>query len=381
MLQPAFDVEIKEILTSLPQQVVDWGFNAIGANKALDKRYTGKGVVVGVADTGIDYKHPDLMPNVKNYKSFIDDTDGFDSGFHGTHVAGIIAGCNNGVGIVGGASDAQIVSAKIFGLDNRFTSTAEFKALYWLAEQGVDVINMSYGGLIPIDIPEAAVFAREYEGFLQELVDAGITLVAASGNSGNARDRFDRVLHPARFDCVIAVGAVGQTLQRADFSSVGDGVDFGMPGVDIYSCYPHNRWARASGTSMASPYFASCVAVLQQWSMEVLQRKLTPLEVRQYLKSFSVDLGIEGVDVEHGYGIVNIGKVGMRLLDETHVILDAPPIIFNNRTLAPLRFVIELSGGIFESFDARTRIIKFVTKDNRRVIMQINNRDVLIQKL
>lgn len=374
------DVEVKEILTSLPQQVIDWGAHAIGADKAWAKRYTGKGLVYGQADSGIDYNHPDLAPNMLKAKSFIDNTDGFDANFHGTHVAGIAAGCNNNVGIVGVAPDAKILSAKIFDKDGRNTSTAEFAALEWLANEGADVINMSYGGFIPNDIPAGAEYERKYKKFMDELEAAGIVLVAASGNGqSNVPITWDTVAWPARFDSVIAVGAISEQLERARFSSAGPAVEFAMPGVDIYSCYPGNRWMRASGTSMAAPKFSGCVLIVQQWALEVLGRKLTPAEVRKYLKEFALDLGLEGFDVEHGFGKVNIGKVGTRLYDKVKVKLDVPPTIIGGRTLTPLRPVVELCGGIFESFDNATKTMVFVLPDGRKVTMQVGNSEMVIE--
>ena len=180
------DVEVKEILNVLPQNHVDWGTKLIGADSAWEK-FLGKGIKVGVIDTGVDYNHPDLEPNIKKVRSFIDDTDGFDSGFHGTHVAGIIAGAINDVGIVGVAPEAELYVAKVFGANNRFSSTAERAALEWLASEGVHVINMSYGGFIPIDIPEAKKSLDQYHALIKEIHNAGIQLVAASGNSGNPR--------------------------------------------------------------------------------------------------------------------------------------------------------------------------------------------------
>ena len=117
-------VEIKEILNVLPQSYVDWGTKMIGAYKAWGK-YRGRGMKVGVIDTGVDYNHPDLEPNIKKVRSFIDDTDGFDSGFHGTHVSGIIAGADNGLGIIGVAPEAELYVAKVFGRNNYFSSLAE----------------------------------------------------------------------------------------------------------------------------------------------------------------------------------------------------------------------------------------------------------------
>ena len=148
-------VEIKEIFQVLPQAHVDWGTKLIGADKAWQK-YRGKGIRVGIIDTGLDYNHPDLAPNIKESRSFIDETDGFDSGFHGTHVAGIAAGSNNGVGIIGVAPEAEIYSAKIFAANGTTTTEAQYAAFKWMIEKKVHVVNMSFGGMFPTDLPGVA---------------------------------------------------------------------------------------------------------------------------------------------------------------------------------------------------------------------------------
>lgn len=378
----SLEVEIKEILNVLPQSYVDWGTKLIGADKAW-LRYRGKGIKIGIIDTGLDYQHPDLSSNVKECRSFIDATDGFDSGFHGTHVAGIAAGCNNGVGVIGVAPEAEIYSAKIFAANNVTTTEAQYAAYKWMIEQGVDVINMSYGGLYALDIPGVADFLEEYHRRIKEMADAGIILVAAAGNSGNVNDTQDRISWPARFPEVLAVGAICQESQRAAFSSTGGLLDFAMPGVDVYSCYPGGQWARFSGTSMASPYLAGCVALLQEHAIAKKGRKLTFAEVKQELVKLSTDLGIEGVDAETGYGVVNIGKIGTAMADKTIVRLDQPMVLDKNtwRTLAPLRFIVEVNGGKIVSWDTPSLTVVFDTPGGKRVTMQVDNPEVIVEDL
>lgn len=378
LFAPTLDAQLKEVLTALPQSYIDWGTQLIQADKAWAQNLTGKKIKVGLIDTGIDYNHSDLAPNVKKVKSFIDNTGGIDSGFHGTHVAGIIAGAKNGTGIIGVAPEAEIYAAKIFDKDGYATSQAEFAALEWMASEGVHVVNMSYGCYIPTDIPEAAAFERKYHDLIKEVVNAGTLLNAASGNNGKIGAKYDTVAWPSRFPEVFAVGAISQQLQRAEFSSAGGAVEFAMPGVDVYSCYPGNLWARLSGTSMASPYLTGCIALLQQWAIQTTGKPMNYEQMKRYLVAYAKDLGVEGLDVEHGYGKVNIGKIGTVVLDKTVVKLDQPPVIYNGRTLAPVRFVIELAGGVFESFDGFTKTMVFVLPDGRKVTMQADNQYVEI---
>jgi subtilisin len=373
------DCEIKKILSVLPQNYIDWGHKIIGADKAWEK-YRGRGIKIGIIDTGIDYNHPDLASNIKRTRSFIDDTDGFDSSFHGTHVSGIIAGVDNNVGIIGVAPEAELYVAKVFGKNGYFTSTAEKNALEWLASENVHVINMSYGGFYPIDIPGVKEALEQYHDLIKEIHNAGVILVAATGNSGNPNDTMDRISWPARFPEVFAVGAICQELQRADFSSAGPGLDFAMPGVDVYSCYPGGQWARYSGTSMAAPYLTGCIALLQEYAYKTKARGFTYEEVQQELIKYSIDLGVEGIDSETGHGLVNIGKVGVATANKTIVTLDQPMIIKNGRTLAPLRFITEINGGQVLSWDNATKTVIFKTPAGKVVRMQANSAEVVIKE-
>jgi len=373
-----FDCEVKQILNTLPQSYIDWGMKLIGADKAW--KNTGAGVIkVGIIDTGIDYFHSDLKDNLIRCKSFIDDTDGFDSNFHGTHVAGISCGCNNGTGIVGVAPEAEIYSAKIFDKNGKTTTTAETKALEWMAEEGVHVVNMSYGGLFPIDIPGVKESLQKYHDCVKAVANAGVIMVAAAGNAGNPRDTLDRISWPARFPETFAVGAICQELQRAGFSSTGDMLDFAMPGVDVYSCYPGNKWARYSGTSMAAPFLTGCIALLQEYALKTKGRVFTFKEVKNELAKYAIDLGVEGIDPEYGYGMVNIGKIGAAIMDKLVIMLDQPMTIQNNRTLAPLRFVIETNGGQVLGWDNTTKTVTFKTPSGKKVTMQVNNPEVTIE--
>ncbi|NLP13980.1 MAG: S8 family serine peptidase, partial [Clostridium sp.] len=193
------------------------------------------------------------------------------------------------------------------------------------------------------------------------------------------RDTLDRISWPARFPETFAVGAICQELQRADFSSTGDMLDFAMPGVDVYSCYPGNKWARYSGTSMAAPFLTGCIALLQEYALKTKGRVFTFEEVKNELAKYAIDLGVEGIDPEYGYGMVNIGKIGAAIMDKLVIMLDQPMTIQNNRTLAPLRFVIETNGGQVLGWDNTTKTVTFKTPSGKKVTMQVNNPEVTIE--
>lgn len=163
---------------------------------------TGKGVKIGVIDTGIDYTHPDLE---KNYKGGFDVVD-FDDDpmetlpeegiptIHGTHVAGIIASDGK---IRGVAPDAEIYAYRALGPGGSGTSAQIMAALEKAVKDGMDIVNMSLGSQInsPDDPMTKAV---------NEAIKLGTTVVIANGNSGP--DQWT-VGSPATSDDAISVGA------------------------------------------------------------------------------------------------------------------------------------------------------------------------------
>lgn len=147
-----------------------------------DERLTGKGITIGVIDTGIDYHHPDLY---RNYKGGHDLVDGDDdpmetkgdsqiSTHHGTHVAGIIAA--NGQ-IRGVAPEANIRAYRALGPGGSGTTEQVLAAIEEAIKDQVDIINLSLGN--SINGPDLPISIA-----LNEAVDRGIVAVASAGNAG-----------------------------------------------------------------------------------------------------------------------------------------------------------------------------------------------------
>ncbi|MHA1813365.1 MAG: S8 family serine peptidase, partial [Candidatus Thorarchaeota archaeon] len=170
----------------------------------------------------------------------------------------------------------------------------------WAIDNGMDVISMSLGG---------GDYDQAFDDAIDRAYDAGIVVVAASGNDGKGT-----ISYPAAYDNAIAVGAIDSDHNLADFSNYGPEQEIVAPGVDIYSTMPTytvalNYWFmggysqnydRMSGTSMATPMVAGVVALILSANPD-----LTPPEVRDILHTTSVDLGSAGWDQYFGYGEVN----------------------------------------------------------------------------
>lgn len=242
-----------------------WNLELIEAHKA-QQITTGKGSVVAILDTGIDYTHPDLEQRFDDEKgaSFVGGPP-IDMNGHGTHVAGTVAGVKTGV-----APGAKLYAVKVLN-DMGFGSEADVIAgIEWAIEKGVDVISMSLGSSYRSDL-EAEVCMAAYQ--------RGICICAAAGNEGKGDE------YPASYPGVISVAAVDHDLGHPPFSNISDNLDICAPGVGIYSTMPGNRYDTLTGTSMATPHVSGVIALLADY----LQKG--PEELEQRIKYSSRHLG------------------------------------------------------------------------------------------
>ncbi|WP_160151977.1 S8 family serine peptidase [Microbulbifer sp. ALW1] len=163
--------------------------NLTGVPEAHAAGITGKGVVVGVIDSGIDYNHRAFggpgFPNSKvigGYDFADNDPDPFDDQYgaaemHGTHVSGIVAG-NDDI-MVGVAPDAKLRAYRIFGTQNRgATEDVLIAAMEQAVEDGCDVVNMSWGSN-RAEVIQNGLMARAADRMLK----SGTVPVVAIGNS------------------------------------------------------------------------------------------------------------------------------------------------------------------------------------------------------
>ncbi len=275
-----------------------WGVKRIGAGLVHDTGQFGAGVRVAVIDTGIDYTHLDLNTYVGGFDFVNGDADPMDDHFHGTHVAGTIAASDNGTGVVGVAPLALLYGLKVLSASGSGSWSNVIAALEWAVDHGIQVTNNSYGsGGNPGTIVEAA---------FNNSAAAGIVHIAAAGNSGTCDGAQNTVGYPASYASVVAVAATDATDARACFSSTGPNVEIAAPGVRILSTYLGNRYAWASGTSMASPHVAGVAALVIAAGIEDANHdgRIND-EVRAALTATALDLGTPGRDTFYGFGLVD----------------------------------------------------------------------------
>jgi lantibiotic leader peptide-processing serine protease len=279
-------------------------------------------VLVGDIDTGLDYTHPDLAPNVDfaNSVSCIggvpnqDPAAWNDDNGHGTHTAGTIAAASNGIGIVGVAPNVRIAGIKAGNAAGFFFPEAVVCAFMWAGSHHLQVTNNSYFADPWLfncrnDAEQRALWTAERRA-ITYAIQQGVVVVAAEGNQADdlahptqdvtSPDDTNPVLRQIHNDCavvpvevagVIGVTADGNKLLKSFYSSYGvSSADVIAPGGDsilgITTAAPNGRvlstwpaalmggcarkvidpsgatYCYAQGTSMASPHAAGVAALI-----------------------------------------------------------------------------------------------------------------------
>ena len=272
-----------------PHLDLDSATSTLGLDAMWSRGFTGKGIGIAVIDTGVA-AHRDLRDRIIAYKDITGGADKpKDDIGHGTHVASIAAGAGiERARYKGCAPEADVIGIQVFDSHGETSASNIIAGIEWAIENKdkyhIRVFNLSLGA--PIDAPaKDDPVAKAVEA----AVAAGIVPVIAAGNNGPDSGT---IMSPAHAPDAIAVGAFDDhhTPERSDdrmakFSSHGptdyDGFtkpDLVAPGVDITAAKKSSGYITYSGTSMASPMVAGCVALLLQACPN-----LTPLQVRDVL--------------------------------------------------------------------------------------------------
>lgn len=348
--------------TPLPEDppiALPYGLRIIGAPKVWATA-TGRGIIVGILDTGIDWTHPDLRPQVlvragedvngngtfepwpstqqqqgvtgdldgkdNDGNGFIDDVIGydfvdqsvrnlgddrerdaipFDEQGHGTSVGGVVAAVNSTDGGPHGLAYAsRLMALRAFDATGNAEEDDVAAALLYAAMNGANVVNMSFGDGVDAPLMRAAVEAA---------AAMGCVLVASAGNSGTTSRQY-----PASYDDVIAVAATNDQDRRAPFSSTGSSVSMSAPGQGIETTRAGGGYRTVNGTSFAAPFVAAAAALLREQHPD-----WTPHEVTGTLRQSSVDLGDRGWDPNFGDGRLQV-DAAMQAIAPTHVHVTSP---------------------------------------------------------
>ncbi|MGA2344841.1 MAG: FG-GAP-like repeat-containing protein, partial [Candidatus Sulfotelmatobacter sp.] len=249
----------------------------VGATLAWALSTGDHNVVVATIDTGIDFTHPDLIPNLFHDTSVcngVDDaTNGcygistisytsstFDDNGHGTHVSGIIgAAGNNDLGVVGINWNVQLLSCKFLDSTGSGQTSDAISCLDYVVQMknsGYNIVatNNSWGGV---------EYSQALSDAIQAQQQAGILFIAAAGNGFGDNDIAPTYPANTALPNVISVAATTNTDALAVFSNFGQHtVHLGAPGQQILSTWPGSNYQVLSGTSMATPQVTGAAALL-----------------------------------------------------------------------------------------------------------------------
>ena len=324
---------------STKDKKIPWNIKAVGADKVWSElKITGRGAVVAMFDSGVNYRHADLRDNIwinpgekaNNGKDddgngLVDDYYGFNFRTmqpevialgprqHGTLTSGIVAGDGTGGTVTGLAPEAELMLLMGWG-----GSYAAVRVHEYALEMGADVMNMSFS------IPNLGHTRGLWRLMSEHATAAGLVLVSGAGNF-QREPKPVQLRIPEGIPCVIAAGGVDRDMKIPSFVSLGP-VEWGS--VKFYGDYtmpkglikpdvcgfPTGGYAllssqnkgyvnpnvRIRGNSFSGPHVAGTVALMLSANPD-----LTAWHVKEIIESTAADLGPKGKDNDTGYGLLN----------------------------------------------------------------------------
>lgn len=257
---------------SKPKVGMSWGLQRLGVAELWGQGLTGRGVLVGHLDTGVDGSHPALKGAIAAFAEFdslgneVPGAKAKDSDEHGTHTAGTIVGRAVGKVAFGVAPGARLASAMVIEGGNVIARV--LAGLNWAVGEQVRILSMSLG------LPG---YDEAFRPVTRILRARGILPVFAVGNEGPGTSRY-----PGNYPEALSVGAMDEHDNVADFSSSQrftraadpNVPDLVGPGVDVLSCTPGGTYSMMSGSSMATPHIAGLAALLLEAHPKATVKKL-----------------------------------------------------------------------------------------------------------
>ena len=298
------DTHIADSYSGNPMEGQQWYLKSYGVKELWNKPIINKErPIIAILDTGVDLTHPDLKDNIwtniaEAYGTKDNDNDGNgfnndvhgwdfvnnspnvrDNNMHGTHVAGIAAAANNGIGIVGANPLALIMPITVLQSDGAGDVATIVKGIDYAVQNGATVLNMSLGLYV-----NSLVLRQALENAYSKAV-----LVAAAGNDNKCiyeshlkkhRPIVPMPCFPAAYSFVLGVQATVKGGSMASYSNYDDdgalfscestffdpdgfNYELKVPGSQILSTIPGGGYKELNGTSMAAPLAAGAISALK----------------------------------------------------------------------------------------------------------------------
>ncbi|MDQ3020781.1 MAG: S8 family serine peptidase [Bacteroidota bacterium] len=317
---------------------IETGLKVIKADSLWRLGITGAGRTVMNIDGGVNGTHPALSPrwwgnNGRQwYHSWYDpiapvSTSPFDCAtggtYHGTHTMGIMCGRNSATGdTVGVAPDARWMAAGVTDCPSASYPSMNIAAFQWAMDPDSNAATMNMPDVISCSWRDPTVTdectTSIYRSTLTALEAAGIAVVFSAGNSGPGASTItppkNISIDSVNVFCVGNVNGNTAGYPISSSSSRGPSICGGTgtllikpevcaPGTSIRSTGSGSSYFSISGTSMASPHVAGCIALLKQAAPNMTGRQLKAI-----LFSTATDLGAASEDNSYGKGLVNVYK-------------------------------------------------------------------------
>jgi len=288
-----------------------WHLNLINAADAWNITTGNENIKVAIVDNAIwTEDHPDLKNKIVMQRDVADGDDDANppssantNWSHGTHCAGLAAAeTNNNTGIASIGNGISIIAVKTTknNSTNPRNLDAVFEGIVWAANNGADVISMSFS---------TNNFSQTMQNIIDYAYNKGCVLVAAAGNDGgNANQQIPQTPnYPAALNHVISVGSCNSNNAKSSFSNYGAWIDVMAPGDSLLSTVnyipgspPHgvsDHYNTLSGTSMACPVVAGLCGLMLS-----ANPNLTPEKITAILKKTCVNINAQNP--------MYIGKIG-----------------------------------------------------------------------
>ena len=298
------DTHIADDYSGNPMESQQWYLESYGVKELWNKPIINKErPIIAILDTGVDLTHPDLKDNlwtniVEEYGTKDNDNDGNgfnndvhgwdfvnnspnirDNNMHGTHVAGIAAASNNGIGIIGANPQALIMPVTVLQSDGAGDIATIIKGIDYAVANGATVLNMSLGTYV-----NSKALRQALENAYSKAV-----LVAAAGNDNKCiyeshypvkhKEPYPQPCFPAAYSFVLGVQATVKGGSVASYSNYDDdgalfscestffdpdgfNYELKVPGSQILSTIPGGKYKQLNGTSMAAPLAAGAISAL-----------------------------------------------------------------------------------------------------------------------